>query len=548
MAFLNEAVNEAVRVIVGRPEDESEVYHSSNWVGLRARYAELKGWYDGDEWTRVMPDVSDPVTGKLALQWPLQVNMISKICRIHRAVMLGMQPDVMDTPPVTTLVSRKGLDEAQRQQADTLQNFVGSVWWKSNAHSILFEAGLLEQVYGGHVFRVNWEPFNTALPYRMAVRSFKNPGWFYASATDPVNSWDLLDAYVGYLISKDVAKAKYGINAEDDKVLYLEHWTKEVWRVTVDGRVPTMRQDDMEYELQGENKWGVIPLVYIPHERDGDFHGRSIVDGDSTLIGLSKELNARLADKGESLQNAQSILYVKNTRTQGMAVRQLDVGGRTLDIVDIGDAGRMPNSPEPEAGVLEPRGIPQAVADFTGEVLDYMRHHGDVAEVAFGDDDVSGGRITGPVTAYRMWPTMQHTASERSFFSDGMNQIARIILAMALERQKAGEFERYGALSPGLDDSMQLLDFATSWRPMIPMEELQKSQILDNQLRAGGISLVTYLRERGVQDPEAEAQRIWEERAQEAEMTAQARAKAFENVSRVGQEEDDGETERDETG
>lgn len=549
MATLDQAVNEAVRVIVGRPEDESEVYHSSAWVDLRARYANLKSWYDGDEWTRTMPDVADPVTGELALQWPLQVNPISKVCRIHRAVMMGMQPDVLDAPPVTTLVSRANLTEAQRTQAETLQQFVNSVWWKSNAQSILFEAGLLEQVYGGHVFRVNWEPFNTALPYRIAVRSFKNPGWFYAAATDPVNSWDLLDAYVGYLISKDVAKTKYGISAEDDNVLYLEHWTKEMYRVTVDGRVPTMRQDDLEYELQGENEWGIIPLVYIPHERDGQFHGRSVVDGDSTLIGLSKELNARLADKGESLQNAQSIPYVKNSRTQGISVRQVDVGGRLVDFVDIGDAGRMPNSPEPDAGVLEPKGISQASAGFTGELWDEIRHQGDVAEVAFGDDDVSGGRITGPVTAYRMWPTMQHTASERSFFSDGMNQIARIILAMALERLKANAFEKYGALSPDLDDSMQVLDFATSWRPMIPMEELQKSQILDNQLRAGGISLLTYLRERGVQDPEAEAERIWQDRARETEMDAQAKAVAFSNMSPRGQEErQDGETERDQAG
>lgn len=545
MATLDQEVNRAIRVTVGRPEDESEIYHSSDWVDLRARYANLKGWYDGAEWTRTMPDVTDPISGKLALQWPLQVNPIAKVCRIHRAVMMGMQPDVLDAPPVTTLVSRANLNESQRTQAETLQQFVNSVWWKSNAQSILFEAGLLEQIYGGHVFRVNWEPFNTALPYRMAVRSFENPGWFYAAATDPVNKWDLLDAYVGYLISKEQALAKYGVTVKDDKVLYLEHWTKEMWRITVDDKVPTMKQDNLEYELQGDNSWGIIPLVYIPHERDGAFYGRSIVDGDSTLIGLSKELNARLADKGESLQNAQSIPIVKNSRTQGMTVHTVDIAGRQVDFLDIGDAGRMPNSPEPDADILEPKGIPQALADFTGELWDEIRHQGDVAEVAFGDDDVSGGRITGPVTAYRMWPTMQHTASERSFFSDGMNQIARIILAMGLERMKAGEFERYGALTPALDEEMQLLDFATAWRPMIPMEELQKSQILDNQLRAGGISLVTYLRERGVQDPEAEAERIWQDRARETEMDAQARAQAFANMSPGGQPEEqlDAETE-----
>lgn len=536
MDTLDQPVKKAVKALVGSGATGEDIYYQGTWPDQRDVYAELKAWYDGEEWSRTIPDLTDPITGKLALQWPLQVNPIAKVCRIHRAVMMGMQAQTIDEPQVATLVTRSGLNEAQRAKAETLQRFVNRVWTKSHAQSIQFEAGLLQQIYGGHVFRVKWEPFNTALPHRISIRSLRNPGWFYAAATDPVNDWDLLDAYVGYPISKEVAFVKYGIHTDDDTCLYLEHWTKAEWKITVDGKVPTMKDDERGlFKLEGENAWGIIPIVYVPHERDGSFLGRSVVDGNSTLIGLSKELNARLADKGESLQAAKSILWVKNSRTRGLTVQEIDVGGQNIELLDIGDAGRMPNSPEPEAGVLEPQGIPTSVASFPDELWGEIMRQGDVARVAFGDDDVSGGRITGPVTAYRMWPTMQHTMVERAQFHEGVIQVAHIVLTIGLEKLRAGEFKKYRATPPDLSDEMLDLDFSTGWRPMIPVEELQRATILDNQLRAGGLSLVTYLRERGVQDPEAEAERIWEDRERDAEIEAKSKPQPI--VSPGGQEE-----------
>ena len=512
--YLDQPVREAVEELTGMSGTSPEsVYLSSVWAEQREAYGSMKAWYDGDEWQRVIENQRDSVTGESSLYWPLQLNPIAKVCRVHRAVMLGMLSDTLDEPPVTTTVTRTGLSTAQREQAAKLESFINSLWKTSNAHSILYEAMLLEQIYGGHVFRVHWDPTNKALPYRLCIQSMKNPGWFFAKAVNPMNDWDLIEAYVGYYIPADVAKATYGISAgSKDKVLYMEHWTKDRFRFTVDGQVPTLELNGEEYPLDQENTWGIIPIVYIPHERDGSYLGRSVVDGNSSLVGLAKELNARMADKGEILQDARSLPWIKNARqTGGLSTRGVMLRGRNVEFIDLGDATRIPGAAEPEAGIMEPKGLPETVASFTDEVEHWIQQQGDVAAPAVGDDDVSGGRITGPVTAYRMWPTMQHTMTERAMFSDGMRQIARIAIAIVLDKQKDkdGGFDAFGAMNPGLTEEMQLFGLGTSWRPMIPIEETQEGEMLNDQLRAGGISLLTYLQRRGVADPEAEADRIW---------------------------------------
>jgi hypothetical protein len=535
MATLQDPVDAAVAALVGK--DDSP-YYGSPWTDQRGEYAELKSWYDGEEWRR-KSQTDDPITGGKELQWPLQINPIAKVCRVHRAVMLGMQPDVVSGPSgpvISTVVSRENLDETRKQYAETLEEFLSSIWLHSNGSAILTEAALLAQIYGGHVLRVTWEGWNKLLPYRMAVRSFRNPGEFFAAVVNPTDLWDLIECYIGYMIEPDVAYNLYGIRTDKKKVLYLEHWTKETYKYTVDDRVPVLEHPSGKQRLEGENRWGVIPIVYIPHERDGKYLGRSLINGDSPLIGLAKEINARQADKGEALQGARSLISAKNIRQQGLLVKQVIVNGRVVDILDIGDASRIPGSPEPEAKVLEPQGVPQSVSGFPSEMWAETRRQADVAAVAFGDDDVSGGRITGPVTAYRMWPTMQHTMTERIFFSTGLAQIARIITIIGLDKlQKSSEsgFEKYGALVPQLTDEMLAFDIGTSWRPMIPLEVTQKAEMLDDQLRVGGVSLITYLRERGVQDPEAEAERIWQDRERQAKIEASVQIEVAQEQAKV---------------
>jgi hypothetical protein len=96
------------------------------------------------------------------------------------------------------------------------------------------------------------------------------------------------------MISASDALEIYGVKARnDEEVLYLEEWLPNFVRITVDGIVPEV--DGVRQEE--EHNLGVIPIVYFPHHRDGEWYGRSHVP---PLIGLTREKNGRMADRGDA--------------------------------------------------------------------------------------------------------------------------------------------------------------------------------------------------------------------------------------------------------
>jgi hypothetical protein len=79
--------------------------------------------------------------------------------------------------------------------------------------------------------------------------------------------------------------------------------------------------------------------------------------------------------------------------------------------------------------------------------------------------------------------------------------------------------------SPQIEDEMKSYVFGAQWRPMLPIAQEQRVAMLNERLGAGGISIESYLREMGNQDPEREAERIWEDRKRQAELEAEAQAR-----------------------
>jgi hypothetical protein len=512
--------------------DQNSIYTKGEWPALREVYRNRRYWYDGDEWKKEIKGDRDE-DGELALKFPLQINPIAKVCRIHRAVMLGMQPDIIDTCPITTLVNRATLAEGERQNAEMLDTFLARVWYDSNGPAIQEEACLLMQFYGGHVWQITWEPWNVNLQWRIGIRSYATPEVFYPVQFDPT-TYELLDCYIGYEIDPDFAHDYYKVPIKegDQSALYLEHWTRSEYQITVNGIVPTVVDDNgQKHEYQGENAFGVIPIVYHPHERDGNFWGRSLVDGDSSLIGLAKEQNARMADKGDSMQESIPIPWLRNARGMNTKTIPIRIGEKTMVyFLDLGNAQPIAPNMEPEMGIVQSQGMPQSIANYVQELQEEIRRQADVASVAYGDDDVSGGRITGPVTAYRMWPTMMHTMTERKFGNMALTQIARIVTRIALERRRMGKYELWKAPVPTIDTWAEEMSYCTQWQPMIPIEQSQKVEMLNNRLREKGISLLSYLRQLNVQDPEAEAERIWEDRERQAKIDADAKAQAMQGL------------------
>jgi len=468
-------------------------------------------WFKGTEWEESVQERRDSVTGEQIKNFPLQINPIAKFCRLHRAMLIGMQTGLSNRTPISTLVSRAGLEsDEDRKEADVLERFVERTWYSSHGTPLQHKMGLLMNVFGGYVFRIFWHPDPRFYPTSIGIQGLDTPGYFYPIVVDPMNPWHIMECYIGYEIDAATAKLKYGISPRDTKaptVLYLEHWTEKTYKITIDGIVPTVQKDGVTSPMQGENVWGIIPIVYVPHERDGGFWGRSLVTGDSTLVGLARELNARLADKGSAAQRAQALTWMKNTRGSSGKVFYIAVDGIEVPVLDLGDKRPMTNAGDPEIGIVQNEGIPKSVADYSTDIWKELRTQADIAAVALGDDDVSGGRITGPVTAYRMWPTMQHTMTVRAFVSSAMIEMAKIIRRIAYTMQT-----RNHPLPVKITDKMMDMDFSVSWLPMIPIEQEKFEAGLLARLTAGGISLVSFFRELGVADPQAEAQAVWDEK------------------------------------
>ena len=527
-----ELVSSIRQFLPGKGSSPEDLYHSAVWTALRQEHASRRYWYKGKEWEKTLKGSQD-YEGNPELQYPLQINLISKVCPVHRAVMMGVLEDSYDQVPIRTSVSRTGLaEQSQRDMAENLEGYINNLWWDNNGTSVQFESCLQEQYYGGHVFHLNWEPYNQYLPYRTSIYSLKSPGYLLPVAWSALNRWRLFECYIGYEIPVEVSKLQFGIVPEDKAaltVIYMEHWTDGNYKITVDGQVPVLKDlGGNEHKLEGENPWGTVPVVYIPHERDGEFYGRSLIDGDSPLIGLAKEQNARMADRGEKVRDALDVAWMRNARAGALDVRYIDLGGGIrIPVVDVGDS-HLPGSPEPAMEVASIGGPADSAREYDDDIMTQILNQADVAPVALGMDDTASGRITGPVTAYRMWPTMMHTMAERGFYTDGLREVARIALSIGLWAKKKGQYQKAGVRNPPkLDEGMLDLRFGVSWRPMIPIEVETRNTLLNERLAAGGISVYQYLIDQGCPNPIEEEARIWADREKIAEIEAEAEATAM---------------------
>jgi len=519
-------LNSVAELLSGSSDD---LWNSDLWTTIRQDHETRRYWYEGKEWDKAIKGTANS-DGEQELKYPLQSNPIAKMCRIHRAILMGMLDDTYSQVPIQTLVNRhKMATDAERQIAIDLESFISSVWWQNHGGSLQMESCLQEQYYGGHVFKINWEPFNETLPYRISISSLETPGYLLPVAWSTTNKFRLLECYIGYEIPATTAKLQFGITAKDknaNTVVYLEHWTEEDYKITVDGQVPEFEFANGEiYRQEGKNPWNMVPVIYIPHERDGGYYGRSLVNGDSPLIGLAKERNARMADRGDLVRESRDIPWVANTRNESMVLRWVDFeDGSSAPVLDIGGTG-LPQSPTPEMGIVRIGGPSKEAKDYDDDVLAEMMSQADVTPVAFGLDDTASGRITGPVTAYRMWPSMQHTMAERSFYSEGMIELAKMILKIGQWATKESEWAKARVSSPpSLTPEMSTMEFGIHWRPMIPMEGEVRSRILNERLANGGISIHDYLIQQGSPNPEEEEARIWADREKQASIEAQKQA------------------------
>ena len=483
---------------------DRDIWNDADWMQRRQACKRHKEWYEGVPLAATM-EKRDKSSGEKIRRFPLDFNITKIACDVHRDIMRGI-PDYDDPLAVRAAVEREGNPDL----AERLEYVINEkVWRPSHGGPLQQEAMLAMNVYGGTVFKLSWEPWEQDLPYRLAVRLIKSPGYINPTA-DWLNPWKLLECYVGYEISARDAKIKYGIKVSDPRrnALYMEHWTPTKYRIAINDQVPVMKWNSQKFKLEGENPWGFVPIFYVPHERTTkEIFGDSLIPCQEELV---REINSRARDLADIIRATTPGLFFGRDIDRALTVRRIIVDGiEVKKVVDLGrsrptqSGGGSPDifaSPTPD--------ISQALIEFPQTLLNFWMMMARISPAIFGLDDTSSGRITGPAIAQRMWTSIAYATTGRINFSDAKTAVDRSVATLLASKEESGAFKKLEIEPPGITSEMAQMNISQVYPPMIPLDREERHREMIDRLREGGVSIESYLREMGVKDINGERARI----------------------------------------
>lgn len=496
------------------------IWESGNWASRRREHAQFAQWYEGKPLQETIKQ-RDRETGNKIRKFPLGINLVELACDLHRDIARGIPSQ--DMPLVVRAVVER--TQAMRDQASLFEEIINNKVWRASHGGTMQPEILLDlNIHGGTVLKLSWEPWNRDLPYRLAIRHVRNPG-FIQPVWDYADPWRPLECYVGYEISPQVARLKYGVPIErDDRpVLYMEHWTRDSWEVTIEKSygndvVPVMKTGP----LKGENTWGFVPVYYIPHERTTKLFGDSEVNGQPEL---TKEFNSRAANISDLVRATRPGMLWGHDLSGNLTIREIKMGGSGSImgyVVDVGRTRNVQGAQAPTLAAIPIPDIPDSIVGFPDALINFWMMIKRLSPSVFGLDDTSSGRITGPATIQRMWSSIAHALTERSYFSEGKSIIDMDILRILEERARAGAFETLDVNIdfPGVDLAEVLIK--QIWPPMVPLDRSERHNEWIDKLREGGASIEMFLKEMGVEDIDTAREQIlaWMKDRTEAEASA----------------------------
>ncbi len=491
---------------------ELEAYHLvSEYETQRQRYTAYWDWYDG----RVFQ-----LQGN---QYPLAINPVRLACILHRNALFGMDDDTAE-PLVKShftedsyVADEVNKDDDPLKQSETQKKaekrarlrteLVNRVWQQSSGRALQLENGLISQALGGCYFAVRFDPSNTflALPIRIEIIHPEE----IIPITSQADRWHMYAAHVIRYISHQNALLQYGVDIGSSKeAVYHEYWTRDTYLIEIDGKVVLSGGE----EQKGENPFGVVPFVYIPHEREGNhMYGVPVMH---QTEGMVTELNARMADVGDGVRlGVHRKTWARNLQKQPGKVRIDD----ELVAIDLG--GSFPGGNPPEVGVIDPPDIPTETAPYLDSLDTNLNKAQFTPDVAYGIDE--GSQRSGLTLSFRFWPMSSHIGTERSFWTTGLNVVAEYILRIAAAYKVRGGLEAYAITEDDFNKSLR-----QDWFPMLPRDEEQEEASRLQRKNAGLLSQQTALEQQDdIDEPKRELRLIAAEQKQEDKRQA-ALAKA----------------------
>jgi hypothetical protein len=413
-------------------------YPVSEWNKQLRKYSEYWNHFNGD-WLQERLEDSE------TLVYPLQLNPMNMACMLHASFLFG---EVKDSSPsqVPMNVETWGDSEGVRSDRDRrLTEYVNRVWYESEGRAIQLEGGIMSQVLGGTVFSVAYDPKRITRGYLPIRVDLVTPEVFFPIYS--YSDYELLETIIAYQVTAGEAKLKYKSETMMETPLYYESWTEDDYEVQVGGNTVNY----LGYPMKGKPLGNLIPYVYIPHVRVGNFYGESLLHN---KLGIVKEINSRYADVGDTIMST-AAQFPWIASAPNVTIRDLGHGQI------IGDLGASyPGAPEapriffPQGGALTPPAV-----QWAQELLTTARIESYTPPILYGQDE--GSQRSALTLAVRMIPLVKHVQQERAFWSTALSRLAMYMLRMAAAQESIKEVQ---------PQDIQNIRVWPDWQPMVPRD------------------------------------------------------------------------------
>ena len=160
-------------------------------------------------------------------------------------------------PLIKTVVSPRlplgGDDEAtdeDKKLARLATAIVDEVWTQDGGRANQHENAVIGEFLGGCVFKLSWQPWRNDLHVPVVVEKVL-PDYFMP-IWNPKNYNDLFEVFEVYKVNAAQCKALYGKEPRNGTfALYVEHWKKDTYTITLDGEPITAKVGEQIHHLQG---------------------------------------------------------------------------------------------------------------------------------------------------------------------------------------------------------------------------------------------------------------------------------------------------------
>ena len=454
-----------IKAVLGIETDESGLTDEerSDWDTRVLEYTSWREQYSGEA-ISATDERNVGRDGKRQKKWPLQINMEGISCRLHQQALMGEVKDPARVPAPVTCLPENPEDASSMQQAAVADRALRRIEYENGLVAVDVEGMLLSQVYGGIAMRV----------YDSASR----PSGIAVTLLDPESVYfrwegkDYLhptDAWVRYIVTPETA-ASYGVEVDKDSE-YLEHWQASERRITIDGKVCKHRVT--KKSLDGLNPYGIIPIIYIPHFRDGEFWGTSLLPG---VKGMAEELNQRMADWGDLGFLSVCGPMVGSNIPSGFPSRKR-LPDSSMFWYDLGRSqfGTSASSSEPKMTKVQFSGESTLFQSFVARVEEFMRYQLMTAPPAYGQ--LEGTQRSGQTVYSLAWLMWSHVNVERIYWTQALLRRADIILTLASRYEKLGIKKEH----------VDLLKKVT-WAPQVPIDRAAMVNEMTTRIGDGSAS------------------------------------------------------------